>query len=73
MPFNGSAGTRCNQALRRLGGRCEQLLIALYSNQGSSSYEDVARQVNVPVGSIGPMRARCLRKLLSELDTPEKG
>jgi RNA polymerase sigma factor (sigma-70 family) len=59
------------QALRRLGGRCEELLTALYANQGSASYEDVARQIGAPIGSIGPTRARCLRKLLELLADAE--
>ncbi|MHC4107546.1 MAG: RNA polymerase sigma factor [Planctomycetota bacterium] len=59
------------QALRRLGGRCEELLLALYSNQGPDSYEHVARQLEIPVGSIGPTRARCLQKLMEILAAME--
>ena len=59
------------QSLRRLGGRCEQLLLALYSNQGSDSYEQVARQLHIPVGSIGPTRTRCLQKLMEILAAME--
>ena len=51
------------QALRRLGGPCEQLLVALYTEQGGTSYAEVAEQLNIPEGSIGPARGRCLRKL----------
>ena len=52
------------QALRRLSGRCEQLLIALYLNQTEASYTEVGEQLQMPVGSIGPSRARCLKKLM---------
>jgi RNA polymerase sigma factor (sigma-70 family) len=56
------------QALRRLGGRCEELLTSLYLEPGQVSYEQIARHLNMPIGSIGPTRARCLRKLLEILD-----
>ena len=56
------------QALRRLGGRCEQLLLALYTEQGVASYEEVAAKLDMAEGSIGPARARCLRKLLEIME-----
>ncbi len=59
------------EALRRLGGRCEELLMALYTNQ-PVSYEDVARRLGMPLGSIGPMRARCLQKLMDVLRTLDR-
>ncbi len=59
------------QAMRRLGGRCEELLMALYTNQ-PASYEDVARRLGMPLGSIGPMRARCLQKLMEVLRTIDR-
>ena len=52
------------QALRRLSGQCEELLTALYLNQTQASYTEVGEQLRMPVGSIGPTRARCLKKLL---------
>lgn len=57
------------EALRRLGGRCETLLTALYLRDEAASYEHVARALELPVGSIGPTRARCLEKLLRVLET----
>ncbi len=51
------------QALRRLGGSGERLLTALFSGQGRSNYQQIARDVGIPTGSIGPTRARCFRKL----------
>lgn len=59
------------QALRRLGGRCEQLLIALYTDQGVASYEEIAAKLNMPEGSIGPGRARCLGKLMEIMESME--
>ncbi len=59
-------------ALRRLGGRCEQLLVALYTNQGGATYSEVATKLDMPEGSIGPARARCLRKLSNILSSMER-
>lgn len=58
------------RALDGLGGRCRELLRRLYYPDPASgetgSYESVARELGVPVGSIGPTRMRCLKKLLLE-------
>jgi DNA-directed RNA polymerase specialized sigma24 family protein len=54
--------------LERLGGRCEALLTALYLEPGRMSYEVISRQLQIPVGSIGPTRTRCLKKLLELLE-----
>jgi RNA polymerase sigma factor (sigma-70 family) len=51
------------ECLAELGGRCRQLLEALFSAPGEPSYPRIAEQVGMPVGSIGPTRARCLRRL----------
>ncbi|MGQ0720487.1 MAG: RNA polymerase sigma factor [Candidatus Eiseniibacteriota bacterium] len=57
-------------ALSRLSGPCRRLLTLLYypaEGAGkSSSYESVARELGIPIGSVGPTRLRCLRKLLTE-------
>jgi RNA polymerase sigma factor (sigma-70 family) len=52
-----------NQSLSRLGGRCEPLIRALFYGTGDVSYEQIASELGLPVGSIGPTRARCLQKL----------
>src|SRR5262245_38122538 len=54
-------------ALDRLGGRCRELLTALYLGHAESSYDQVASDLGLPVGSIGPMRARCIQKLVQLL------
>jgi len=59
--------------LRRLGGRCEQLLTALYTDQSAGGYEEVAIKLGMPQGSIGPARARCLRKLMEIMDSMDRG
>ncbi len=50
------------QALAELGGRCEALLTRLFRDP-SPDYARIARDLDMPVGSIGPTRARCFRKL----------
>lgn len=57
-------------ALARLGERCRRLLTLLYYAEGGAgpegSYKAVAREMGIPMGSIGPTRMRCLKKLLVE-------
>jgi len=50
-------------AMERLGERCQKLLWMLYFDGTIPSYADVAERMDTPIGSIGPMRARCLKKL----------
>ena len=59
------------QALRRLAPRDEQLLSALFLDQNSADYGDVAQRLDMPVGSIGPTRARAFARLARLLE--EKG
>lgn len=42
---------------------CRSLLNALYLDAGEPSYEEITRRLSMPIGSIGPTRARCLEKL----------
>ena len=58
-------------ALRRLGGPDQDLLIALYTNHGTGRYDEVARKLGIPEGSIGPTRARSLHKLRRLLEAME--
>jgi RNA polymerase sigma factor (sigma-70 family) len=51
------------QGLAKLGGRCQNLLQMLYFDPEPPSYAELARRVDVPIGSIGPTRARCLEQL----------
>ena len=48
--------------LERLGGRCQDLLAALFAEQ-QPDYEAISQALGMPVGSIGPTRARCFGKL----------
>ena len=58
------------EALARLPERCSRLLNLLYHTDAPPEYRDIAELFGMPVGSVGPTRARCLqtlRKLLTEL------
>jgi RNA polymerase sigma factor (sigma-70 family) len=51
------------QALEQLGGRCQELLSALFLEPAEASYDEIARRLDMKIGSIGPTRARCFKKL----------
>jgi RNA polymerase sigma factor (sigma-70 family) len=50
------------RAFERLPARCQGLLRVLISDP-SPRYEEVASGLGLPIGSIGPTRARCLDRL----------
>jgi RNA polymerase sigma factor (sigma-70 family) len=54
------------RAVGRLSGRCRELLRVLMASP-PPSYTDVAAALDIPIGSIGPTRARCLERLRQEL------
>ena len=49
-------------ALEQLDGLCRTLLEALFTQPTEASYEQIAEQLGMKVGSIGPTRGRCFRK-----------
>jgi RNA polymerase sigma factor (sigma-70 family) len=49
-------------AFRELSQRCQELL-ALLTQDPPAAYDEISRQLHVPIGSIGPNRARCLDRL----------
>jgi RNA polymerase sigma factor (sigma-70 family) len=51
------------QAVAALPERCKNLVTMLFYKKDDLSYTDIARQLDMPVASIGPTRARCLEKL----------
>jgi RNA polymerase sigma factor (sigma-70 family) len=51
------------QAIRRLDARCRELLTMLFLEPVTTRYETIATRLGMPVGSIGPTRARCFKKL----------
>ena len=52
-------------ALGRLGARCQELLRLLVSDP-PMPYEAISAALGMPIGSIGPTRARCLDRLRKE-------
>jgi RNA polymerase sigma factor (sigma-70 family) len=58
-------------ALEESGGRCQALLRRLYFTDPAARYEEIAAELGVPVGSIGPTRARCLKKLRERMHLME--
>lgn len=50
-------------AFAELGERCRRLLDALFFRGEGPRYAEVAEELGVPVGSIGPTRRRCLERL----------
>jgi RNA polymerase sigma factor (sigma-70 family) len=49
--------------LSKISEPCRKLLLALYFQPERSSYVEVAAHLDMPIGSIGPTRARCLKRL----------
>jgi RNA polymerase sigma factor (sigma-70 family) len=55
------------EALTKLPARCQQLIKALFFSHPPASYEEIAGQLNISTGSVGPTRSRCLEKLEQEI------
>jgi RNA polymerase sigma factor (sigma-70 family) len=49
--------------LSQVNERCRKLLTALYFQPELASYAEVAEHLGMPLGSVGPTRARCLKGL----------
>jgi RNA polymerase sigma factor (sigma-70 family) len=63
----GDRDAQLRAAVRRLPARDRQLLTLLMTSP-KPSYRAVSAELHIPVGSIGPTRARCLRRLRHELE-----
>ncbi|MGQ9683823.1 MAG: RNA polymerase sigma factor [Anaerolineae bacterium] len=61
------------EALQLIGERCRQLLTLLYGDADALSYEEIAARLRMPLGSIGPTRARCLEKMRMTLHSMGMG
>jgi len=55
------------RGLDELGEPCRALLLAIFNRSEGERYADVAERLGLPVGSLGPTRGRCFRKLESIL------
>jgi RNA polymerase sigma factor (sigma-70 family) len=62
----GDEGARLWRALNRLPERCQKLL-RIVAWEPRPDYSSVAQNMEMPIGSIGPTRRRCLDKLRVEL------
>jgi RNA polymerase sigma factor (sigma-70 family) len=58
-----------HQGLSLVDDRCRELLTSLYFDDSEPAYAVVAARFGIPIGSIGPTRARCLQKLRTHLET----
>lgn len=61
------------RAFRRLPVNCQQLLYVLLA-EPTPTYAEVGAALSMPIGSIGPTRARCLsslRRILTGLGVPD--
>lgn len=53
--------------LAALDPRCRRLLSALYLEDPRPSYREIAERESIPIGAIGPNRARCAERLTTIL------
>ena len=56
------------QGLQYLSSPCKELLSLLYDEDPPFGYKEAAAQLKIPLGSIGPKRARCLEQLKKILE-----
>lgn len=56
-----------HQVLDRLGERCRRLLHLLFLHDHEPAYGTIAAELHIAVGSIGPIRGRCLKQLRDQL------
>lgn len=57
-----------DQGLAKISVPCRELLTYLYLDNSQPSYAEVSERLDIPVGSIGPTRARCLKKLKGAME-----
>lgn len=57
-----------DRGLRKISAACRKLLTALYLDTSQPSYAEVSERLDIPVGSIGPTRARCLKRLKGAME-----
>ncbi len=55
------------KAMSQMDERCRRLISMLYLEQEQVSYTEISAILEIPLGSIGPTRARCLQKLIKLL------
>lgn len=55
-------------SVQGLGEPCRSLVLSLFFDPDEPSYAEIALRLGRPVGSVGPLRARCLDRLRSVLE-----
>jgi len=60
--------TALDEALDRLDERCRKLLGLLFFTDPRPNYQTIAESTGLAVGSIGPIRSRCLHRLQKQLE-----
>jgi len=56
------------EAFAKLSDRCQHMVQALFLTEPPLTYEEIAKQLDISLGSVGPTRARCLDKLKREVE-----
>lgn len=51
------------EAISHLDPPCRELVTFLFLDASDPTYEEIARRLDMAVGSVGPTRARCFKKL----------
>jgi RNA polymerase sigma factor (sigma-70 family) len=67
--YESERSQKIREALSELEPRCRQLIEALFFESPARPYREVAQSLGLAVGSVGPVRERCLehaRKLLKK-------
>jgi RNA polymerase sigma factor (sigma-70 family) len=54
-------------AIARLGDRCRDLIMLIFLDEREPSYDEISAMLDIPKGSIGPTRNRCLNQLRLQL------
>jgi RNA polymerase sigma factor (sigma-70 family) len=60
--------TQVRVAIESLESPCKELLTQLFYEEPRPAYSEIAQNLALPEGSIGPTRARCLGKMMKALE-----
>ncbi len=73
--LRGEQESAIRKAAEQLSPRCQRLL-GLLMGDDDLPYKEIAEQLRMPIGSIGPTRGRCLdhlRQILADMEAPVPG
>ena len=56
------AVNKVTEAMQQLREKCRDLLTALFA-ESAPSYQEISSSLGIPIGSIGPTKARCIESL----------